>query len=155
MNTRKMNQRTIMTSLALTMAALTSAGVCWADKPSVSVAGKPMSPIFATARPKGDGWKVTIRDEKEPCTGFFMGKGSQRIIVVAPNKVGKAKAPEVSFFNYVDNSDEITPGGGSLTVKTLSKTTLTIVLDIKAEDKTRAKQNFFKGTITADICGPE
>lgn len=155
MHKRKMNQRKILTSLALTMTAITSTGVCWADKPSVNVAGKPMTPIFATARPKGDAWKVTIRDEKEPCTGFFMGKGSQRIIVVAPAKVGKAKAPEVSFFYYVDNSDEIIPGVGSLNVKALSKTTLTLALDIKADDKTRAKQNFFKGTITADICGPE
>lgn len=150
-----MNKSNMMTRLATALAVITTGGVCWADQPSVNVAGKPMSPIFATARPKGDGWKVTIRDEKEPCTGFFMGKGSQRIIVVAPNKVGKAKAPEVSFFNYVDNSDEITPGIGSLTVKTLSKTTLTIVLDIKADNKVSAKQNFFKGTITADLCGPE
>ncbi len=110
-----------------------------------------MASIFATARPKGDGWKVTIRAEKEPCTGFFMGKGSQRIVVLAPAKVGKAKAPEVSFFNYVDNSDEIIPGVGSLTVKALGKTTL----DIKADDKKRAKQNFFKGIVVADICGPE
>ena len=151
-----MNMTTgLLTVSVMVTAALASSGVCWAGKPTVSVAGKPMTSIFATARPKGDAWKVTIRDEKEPCTGFFMPKGSQRIIVVAPNKVGKVKASETSFFSHVDDSDEITPGIGIVTVKTLTKTNVTIVLDIKAEDKIRAKQNFFKGTITVDICGPE
>ena len=141
------------------LALMPGARVGWADTGvtavSVSVAGKPLAPIFATARPKGDAWKVTIRDEKEPCTGFFMPKNSQRIIVVAPAKVGTSKNPSVSFFNYVDDSDEIIPGTGSLTVKTVTKTTLTIALDIKADDKASAKKNFFKGTVTVDICGPE
>lgn len=138
----------------MVMAALTWGGVCWADGGTVKVDGKPLAPIYATARPKGDAWLVTIRDEKEPCTGFFMPKGNNRVTVEVANKVGKSTKPHASFHVHVDDSDQIIPGIGSVTVKNLAKTALTFALDIKAEDKTAAKKNFFKGTVAADICGP-
>ncbi len=145
----------MMTRVVMVMAALTSGEICYADGGSVSVAGKPLTPMFATARPKGAGWQVIIRNEKEPCTGFFMPKGNNRVSVEVPNKLGKTTKPHASFHVHVDDSDAIIPGFGSLTVKTLTKTAMTIALDIKAENKTAAKQNYFQATITANICGPQ